>query len=199
MTAWRGIQRDPNWVEGGVAKLISDFQGQPIIANTLRTLLRESKITDDAAIDVIEARYLATATDRHLDFLGQLVGEPRLGRSDAAFREAIRLRIRANVSQSTISDLYAIVMLAWAGQWTFHETPYGHYVVQMRDVPAALQGAIADVLSRIRPLGHQGEYVYTPGTAAKTIRFANEGAPGVRFYNAGQTGTSNRAAHVRRL
>ena len=199
MTAWPGITRDPDWIESGVRRLVSDFQGQPIIANTLRTLLRESKITDDAVIDVIEARILTTAVDGHLDFLGSIVGEPRLGRADEPYREAIRLRIRTNVSQSTVLDLFAVVMLAWAGQWTFTEIPYGYYAVQIRDVPTALQGALATVLSRLRPIGHQGEFVYTPGTAAKTMRFANAGAPGVPPYNAAQAGTSNRFAHVRRL
>lgn len=199
MSEWRDVARATDLVESGVRRLLSDFQDQPVIANTLRTLLRTCKVSDDAAIDVIEARFLATATGVHLDFLGALVGEPRLGRDDATYRAAIGLRVRSNVSQSTIADLFAIMALAWAGAWTLHETPYGSYRVQVRDIAAAIHGPLGDVLSRIRPLGHEGELVYSPLPSARTMRFANAGAPGVRPFNTGQAGFSSRFAHVRRL
>ena len=200
MTEWQDIQKDPDFVESGVRKLLSDFQDQPNIANTLRTLLAEGKATDDGIVDVIDMRSIANATGTHLDRLGALVGESRLGRDDPTYRNGIRLRVRANVSQGRISDLFVLLALALGAlPRSFMEIPYGNYVVQVRDLPTSLQQPFADMLSRVRPLGHQGELVYTPLPAARTLRFANAGAPGVRFYNAGQAGSSNRPAHARRL
>ena len=199
MSVWRDIVKDPHFVESGVRKLVSDFQTQHVISNTLRTLLRIGKITDDTIVDAIDSQILATAVGLQLDFLGALVGEPRLGRDHEEYREAIRLRVRANANQATVADLFALMTLAVAAPWSFFEIPYGAYRVQIAALPAVLHRALGDVLARSRPLGHQGELTYTPSFRSHTIRFANAGAPGVRFFNTGQPGTRTRLAHARRL
>jgi len=53
---------------------------------------------EDAAWSVLTDRWLDVAEGQQLDELGELVGEPRLGRTDETYREAINVRITINQS-----------------------------------------------------------------------------------------------------
>ena len=53
---------------------------------------------EDAAWTLLTDRWLGVADGQQLDELGELVGEPRLGRTDETYREAIQVRITINQS-----------------------------------------------------------------------------------------------------
>ena len=53
---------------------------------------------EDAARSLLTDRWLDVAVGRQLDELGEVVGEPRLGRTDETYREAINVRITINQS-----------------------------------------------------------------------------------------------------
>ena len=53
---------------------------------------------EDAAWSVLTERWLDVAVGQQLNELGAVVGEPRLGRSDEPYREAIQTRISINQS-----------------------------------------------------------------------------------------------------
>ena len=53
---------------------------------------------EDAAWSLLTDRWLDVAEGQQLDEIGDLVGEPRLGRTDETYREAINVRITINQS-----------------------------------------------------------------------------------------------------
>jgi hypothetical protein len=55
-----------------------------------------------------QATFLATATDIWLDYLGNIVGQPRQGLADGDYRACIYGRIIANRSDGKVEDLIAI-------------------------------------------------------------------------------------------
>ncbi len=71
----------------------------------LTALLRQVQKLEDAARDVMLSRFLGVAEGVHLDALGRLAGEARLGRVDDVYRKAIRLRIYINGSSGRPEDL----------------------------------------------------------------------------------------------
>lgn len=64
---------------------------------------------DGVQAELVEARSIATATGLQLDRIGELVGEPRRGRSDAAYRQGIYVRIAANRSGGTADTVLGII------------------------------------------------------------------------------------------
>lgn len=73
---------------------------------------------DGVEAELVEARSIATATGLQLDRIGDLVGEPRRGRSDADYRQAIYVRIAANRSggqADTVLGILANITLAPTG------------------------------------------------------------------------------------
>jgi len=53
---------------------------------------------EDAVWSVLTERWVPEAVGAQLDEMGEIVGEPRLGRTDAEYRPAIELRISLNQS-----------------------------------------------------------------------------------------------------
>lgn len=90
----------------------------------LTAMLRQVQKLEDAAKAVMLSRFLGVANGVHLDALGRLAGEARLGREDIAYRKAIRLRIFINGSSGRPEDLIYV-----ARQIT------GFSVVNYYDVP----------------------------------------------------------------
>ncbi len=80
----------------------------PNLNALLAVFLRQLQKAEDALAQVILVRFLGFAEGVNLDAIGRLVGEPRLGKNDADFRKAIRLRIYINGSSGRPEDLIAI-------------------------------------------------------------------------------------------
>ncbi len=83
-----------NRIEQLIAILIAPFQ---VLENTLQDLLTQ--------------RAVDTAIGAQLDRLGVIVGQPRLGLLDDAYRIYIRARIATNRSNGTTEDLIKIAKL----------------------------------------------------------------------------------------
>ena len=98
-------------VEEGVLRLAPPFWGKPRIASILVAILWEVERVERALFDVLTKRRLANATDAQLETLGRLVGEARYGRTDDAYRVAIRGRILANRSRGVLPDLVTLIRL----------------------------------------------------------------------------------------
>jgi hypothetical protein len=78
---------------------------------------------ENALWDIIIKRYLDFAADAQLDTLGKIVGEPRNGLGDPAYRVRIRVRILINRSFGTTPDI--INVLRTADPAPFHFVRYG--------------------------------------------------------------------------
>ncbi len=105
----------------GLALLIDQFRGQHSVRGILNSFLSQVQEVEDATFAVISGRILDAAVDAQLDSLGDLVGEPRKGRSDTDYREAIRLRIRVNRSNGRAEDVIDVVRIATSGALIYNE------------------------------------------------------------------------------
>ena len=117
--------RDPNMVAEGLALLTSCFNAEkaPNVNGILKALLGPIQDAEDMAIATVTLRQFANAVGDPLDKWGSIVGEPRLGRSDADYRVAILIRISVNDSQGKVEDILGIATLAFgAGLFTYKDS-----------------------------------------------------------------------------
>jgi hypothetical protein len=80
----------------------------PNLNTFLSKLLAQVQAAEDVIFAVFKSRLLGFATGESLDIYGRVVGEQRLGRSDDAFRTAIRLRIFVNSCKGTPEEIIYI-------------------------------------------------------------------------------------------
>ena len=81
---------------------LSRYTYQYTEAGTLQALTtlwaERMQALEDAAWSVLTERWIAPAAGVQLDELGDIVGEPRLGRTDETYRDALEVRISINRS-----------------------------------------------------------------------------------------------------
>lgn len=79
--------------------------------NLLTAIINQLQEVETAAHDVLTETTLDNAADDALDQVGKVVGQDRLGLSDAVFRAYCRARIIANQSKTTWEELISICEL----------------------------------------------------------------------------------------
>jgi len=95
-----------NHVEEGLSRLISQFRDKKNITKLVTTYLRKIQELEDVAADMhLKIYSIDNAENAQLDMIGVLVGEPRAGRTDVAYRDALKIRIKLNSSNGTREEL----------------------------------------------------------------------------------------------
>lgn len=93
--------------------LIEQFKSghgnQSNLEKLIVTYITQIQELENAWFELIDERTLDTSVGAQLDGIGRIVGEDRLGRNDDDYRQAIRGRIRLNLSRGTAEDIYAII------------------------------------------------------------------------------------------
>lgn len=97
--------------QSGVDLLLEQFRGLPRIEGLLRSYLIQVQQLEDALWEILGSSILDNASDAQLDGIGDLMGEPRRGRSDALYRPAIRVRALINRCNGKHSEILAILTL----------------------------------------------------------------------------------------
>lgn len=85
----------------GVARLTSMWSDKPNVVGLLTSFLESIQGIEEVYADILTSLNLDSAVGVQLDTLGLIVGQPRGGRGDGAYREAIKLRIAINNSDGT--------------------------------------------------------------------------------------------------
>lgn len=116
---------------------MAQYRGQPRIEALTSVYLGKVQQAEDDVAEIYYGRLLANATGIRLDVIGKLVGEPRLGRLDAAYRTAIGVRVLVNRSQGKGPDIVAILKAA---------TDLPFHVYEPSDGPAAFEVYFEDAL-----------------------------------------------------
>lgn len=86
-------------------RLTGQFGESPNLQGFVRAIvepLSEVEVTFDA---LKSERWISTAIGAQLDGAGSIVGEERLGRSDSAYRDAIRFRVFINIAKGAPVNL----------------------------------------------------------------------------------------------
>lgn len=112
------------YLSEGLARLIGYFAGKPGWVGYLTPFLEQVQDLENVLFEIRESRWLDNATYAQLDGIGDIVGEPRYGRLDDAYRLAIRVRILINQSRGTSEDIIAICQLLSGNKSTYIEPYY---------------------------------------------------------------------------
>jgi hypothetical protein len=90
-----------DYVTDAQGRLTSQFSEEPRIHGFVGALVGGLADVDAVCDTLATGRWISTAEGVQLDGCGAIVGEIRAGRTDAAYRDAIRFRVFANTSQGT--------------------------------------------------------------------------------------------------
>lgn len=110
----------------------------------------------------------------HLDRIGKLVGEPRLGRLDPAYASAIKVRIRVNRSDASAPTLLAIAAIL-ATEVTLSEPGGARYGLTCR-ADAEVAETLASALRQADAAGVASSI--TVAVSDATIRYGWSGGAG---------------------
>ena len=105
------IENDNNVVADSTARLTSIFKGKTRIEGLLRAFLTGHQNVENALQTMLEERSLLTAVGAQLDIIGEIVGQPREGRSDEEYLNYIIAKIGQNTSKGTATEVITIFNL----------------------------------------------------------------------------------------
>ncbi len=155
-------------------KLISQFQEKPNIAAILGALLDEVQELEDAAIDVRDETTLDNSIGEQLDGIGRIVGAPRAGLGDDAYRLRLRAQILINLSSGTIPEIVAIVELLIANTFEPVEFFPAAFVIVFANALSSTDAAtLAVFIATARPVAVGGSVEFTAVADADTFTFAS--------------------------
>lgn len=155
-----------------IGLLTSAFRNKPVVRAYVRALAREVQEIEDTLWDILFSRLLrwadgvtipyldaeggdpiVDATGPHLDLAGAFVGVARLGRSDAAYALAIRLRVRSELSEALEEDIIAVARLAAPDAVVSYAEAYPAAIL-LSVAPVPADGvAMIEALTRARAAG----------------------------------------------
>jgi hypothetical protein len=95
-------------VEGSADALSGVFQ-LPAMRAIASAIAEECQEFEGAFFDLLEARTILNATGATLDLIGGALAETRKGRSDSAYRVALKLLVRARLSNGKVLDILALL------------------------------------------------------------------------------------------
>jgi len=88
-----------NHAEQGLARLISQYKGKPVLADLITTLIEPLQDIEDTLVQLNTLRQLSTAAGKNLDEIGTIVGLVRpAGDDDTTYRQKIIAQIKINTS-----------------------------------------------------------------------------------------------------
>lgn len=97
--------------EQALARLVSQFKGKVRIEGIIQTLCNGQQQIEDEFYKLLTLRWVSSATGAQLDIIGAIVGQPRQGSGDTAYRIAIRGKIGINTSDGTPEDAITVFQL----------------------------------------------------------------------------------------
>jgi len=88
-----------------ISRLTGQFQESQKLKGLISAIVGPLTTLENDADSIIADRWISSAVGSQLDGCGYIVGEPRLGRDDDAYRVAIKFRVFVNISKGTPTDL----------------------------------------------------------------------------------------------
>lgn len=157
------------------ALFIDQYKDKSRLSALLASYVRVFQGAEDALWDVYIKRLLDNATAAQLDTIGAIVGQPRIGTDDDAYRLFIRTRIRANRSRGRPEDIVQVAAIALSGiRFDYLEYYPASFVVEVLDPLPDFVTFIHDILTATKPAGVGWSLHYTPSTPGDSIfRFSS--------------------------
>lgn len=134
------------------------------------------------ANDLLTERWVDKAVGKQLDGVGYIVGEPRLGREDEEYRDAIRFRIFINTSNATPSDLIRGLKFLTNPDDCQYLEAYPATAMLYTD-GAKVPRNIKQIMQGISPAAISDVPIMVSFAGVKPFRFGTESAIGELFVN----------------
>lgn len=170
------IDTETNHANEAVDLLVSQFRDSEKIRAIIAALVGPLQTTEDDLQALLTDRAVSVAEGVQLDGDGDIVGQPRGGRIDDAYRVAIRSRIQLNLSSGTVEQLYGILMPILGDGYTSQ-------IVELfpKDLMFIVSGALetatatylAEVLELARSAAVGAAFIYSEVEDADTFFFAS--------------------------
>ena len=106
-------------VADGLTRLLHQYQDTPRVQALVATLVAEAQSLEDALFALDAGRQWANAEGAQLDGLGEIVGMPRNGAGDDAYRGLIAAAVARNNSDGTSAALVRSVAAAFGATAVF--------------------------------------------------------------------------------
>lgn len=154
MTAVPEMQQITDYTALLEPRVLSQYQQSKRLLGIMEAGTLQADQVEEALFQVRNGFFLATAVGAQLDTLGKIYREPRRGRTDAVYRDAIRLRAATAIS-GTPDEIIMFLKNFVAGtpeDIEYHPEYPGKYVVTTSN-GAFTAGNALDVIS---PAGVQG-------------------------------------------
>lgn len=155
----------------GKVRLLFRYRNKPRLEAVLCTLTDQLSELEVAARDVWVGRQLDTAVGVQLDGIGDIVGEPRKGRTDEVYRIFLRVRILVNRSDGKVEQLYAILVQAFGAvpMAITEHYPASLQVVLYEAIGDVLPGDFVMYLRQAKGGGVRLEFSYTVEALTDTL------------------------------
>lgn len=114
----------PDHRDRALATLPSRYRGKPRVEALVKAFAVGVQAFEDDAFDLLVSTHFGGASGKTLDLWGKLVGQQRLGLTDAEYRNMIAVRIFANNCHSTLDDVIFILQQTTAPSTVEHATMY---------------------------------------------------------------------------
>lgn len=165
-----------------LSRLTNQFENSPRLQALVAAMVAPIRVLEETAYDIKTKRWIDTAEGKQLDGAGYIVGETRLGRDDATYREAIKFRIFVNTSNATPRDLIRGLR--------FLTSPDNVQYIEQRPATAMLftdgpkvSQQIQQVMQSLAPAAISNVPVMVSYARKDPFRFGRESPPGELFVN----------------
>lgn len=158
----------------GQSHLLYQFRDAQRINDFVSAFLDQIQEIENAVWQLYVLRSLSTAEGVQLDGLGDLVGEHRNDRTDAAYRLSIQVRILVNRSDGQMEQLIAIAVLFLGEPVVVQTSEYYPAVVYIEirsDIGTADPFELFSLLKLARAAGVALHMVYTYSAETGTFEF----------------------------
>lgn len=188
------MSSDPQHVtthaDDGVALLLAQFKDKPRLEALLRSYLDQVQEIEDALWQLFALRWIDTAEEQQLDDIGELVGQPRNGALDAAYRVYLKARIRVNYSDGRIEQLIGILSLlvdgAPIGAREFYPKAIEFYVDGVTVDPLIIW---RDFLEKAKEAATSLRFFFSTSSSATTLKHGSAVGGAVALTNSQRPGS----------
>ena len=159
--------------------LIEFFKGdgKPILAAFISAFTDQAQDVEDGSFSVLVDTILESAVGVQLDGIGSIVGRPRGGLGDSAYRVRLKIQILVNKSSGTWEEIYEILALAETSPITDagDEHPAA-FTIEILDIQSS-PGQIARIIAEARAAGVNGHLHYSLSPEGELFTFASGDTP----------------------
>lgn len=158
----------PDHVTRAQSLLIEEFKRSTRLNQLVKAIVDPMQEVEHVGNDLYISRRLSQAGGAQLDGIGEIVGEPREGRSDEDYREAIEFRIFINTSNAEPETLIqALKFTTNASKVKLWELPYA--VIQMFTNGSFIPDNLVSTMESIAAVGVRIDYI---STSLNTVPFS---------------------------